>query len=186
MERGRAVARDIRRLSRQDHKRNRVGSLRYNGTIYRRVRNHPTQIHRLVQKAGAHSGPPAAAWIARFTEQTRLGTATSAIDLGTPLDVETQLTLHLPAGTVVRTPPGTSIVRDYAIFASKYQASSGAVTASRHLNFLLREISADRAADYTAFVRAVQNDEAQELTLERAGAEPPKQATPAAASAGKN
>ncbi len=114
------------------------------------------------------------------------GTATSAIDLGTPLDVETQLTLHLPAGTVVRTPPGTSIVRDYAIFASKYQASSGAVTASRHLNFLLREISADRAADYTAFVRAVQNDEAQELTLERAGAEPPKQATPAAASAGKN
>jgi hypothetical protein len=95
------------------------------------------------------------------------GTATSAIDLGTPLDVETNLTLHLPAGTVVRTPPGTSVVRDYATFASKYQASAGGVTASRHLNFLLRQITADRAADYNAFVRAVQNDEAQELTLER-------------------
>jgi hypothetical protein len=35
------------------------------------------------------------------------------------------------------------------------------------VNFLLRQISADRAADYNAFVRAVQSDEAQEFTLER-------------------
>lgn len=98
------------------------------------------------------------------------GAAPSSIDLGTPLDVETHLTLHLPAGTVVRTPAGTSIVRDYATFASKYHASgTGPVTASRHLNFLSREIPADRAADYSAFVRAVQNDESQEFTLE-----PPK------------
>jgi hypothetical protein len=95
------------------------------------------------------------------------GAATSAIDLGTPLDVETDLALHLPAGTVVRTPTGTSVVRDYATFASKYQTSAGAVTASRHLNFLSREIPADRAADYNAFVRAVQNDESQEFLLER-------------------
>jgi hypothetical protein len=95
------------------------------------------------------------------------GATTSAIDLGTPLDVETHLTLHLPEGTAVRTPTGTSVERDYATYASKYQASSGAVTASRHLNFLLRQISADRGADYNAFVRAVQNDEAQEFTLER-------------------
>ena len=94
--------------------------------------------------------------------------ARSAIDLGTPLDVETHLTFHLPEGTAVRTPTGTSVERDYATFASKYQASGGAVTASRHLNFLLRDISADRAADYYAFVHAVQSDEAQEFTLERA------------------
>ena len=94
------------------------------------------------------------------------GAATSPIDLGTPLDVETHLTLRLPAGTVVRTPAGTSIVRDYATFASNYQASAAAVTASRHLNFLSREIPAERATDYNAFVRAVQNDEAQEFTLE--------------------
>jgi hypothetical protein len=95
------------------------------------------------------------------------GAATSAIDLGTPLDVETHLTLRLPEGITVRTPTGTSVERDYATYASKYQASSGAVTASRHLDFLLREIPADRAADYNAFVHAVQNDEAQEFTLER-------------------
>ncbi len=95
------------------------------------------------------------------------GPASSAIDLGTPLDVQTHLTLRLPAGTAARTPTGTSVDRDYATFASQYQASAGAITASRHLNFLLREISAARAADYNAFVRAVQNDEAQEFTLER-------------------
>src|SRR6266436_414762 len=112
--------------------------------------------------------------------------AASAIDLGTPLDVETHLTLHLPAGTVVRAPPGTSVVRDYATFASKYQASASSVTASRHLNFLSREISADRAADYNAFVRAVQNDEAQEFTLERTGAETSKQAASATSNTKKN
>jgi hypothetical protein len=96
------------------------------------------------------------------------GTATSAIDLGTPLDVETHLTLHLPAGTGTRLPTGTSVDRDYATFASKYDVSgSSIVTAVRHLNFLRREVSAERAADYNAFVRAVQSDEAQEFLLER-------------------
>jgi len=98
------------------------------------------------------------------------GAGTSAIDLGTPLDVETHLILHLPAGTVAQAPTGTSVERDYATFASKYQASDGGVTASRHLIFLQRQIAADRAADYNAFVRAVQSDEAQEFTLERANA----------------
>ena len=101
------------------------------------------------------------------------GAVPSAIDLGTPLDVETHLTLHLPEGTAVRTPTGTSVERDYATYSSKYQASSGAVTASRHLNFLLRQISADRGADYNAFVRAVQTDEAQEFVLTRGDAPVP-------------
>jgi hypothetical protein len=95
------------------------------------------------------------------------GAGTSAIDLGTPLDVDTHLTLHLPAGTSARTPAGTSVERDYATFASKYAANGVTVTATRHLNFLLREVQGDRAADYNAFVRAVQGDEAQEFTLER-------------------
>jgi hypothetical protein len=109
------------------------------------------------------------------------GKATSAIDLGTPLDVETHLTLHLPAGTAARTPTGTSVDRDYATFASKYQATGSSVTATRHLNFLLREISGERAADYSAFVRAVQNDEAQEFLLQPPDIpQPAKSATPAA------
>jgi hypothetical protein len=93
--------------------------------------------------------------------------AVPGIDLGTPLDVETHLTLHLPTGTTVRTPTGTSVVRDYATFASQYQANAATVTASRHLNFLSRQIPADRAADYNAFLHAVQSDEAQEFLLDR-------------------
>jgi len=103
------------------------------------------------------------------------GAATSAIDLGTPLDVETHMTLHLPAGTAARTPTGTSVERDYATFASTYGVTGSVVTAARHLNFLRREVSAERAADYNAFVRAVQGDEAQEFVLERGdiASEPP-------------
>jgi hypothetical protein len=112
--------------------------------------------------------------------------AASVIDLGTPLDVETHLILRLPEGITVRTPTGTNVERDYATFASKYQARDGAVTASRRLNFLLREISAERGADYNAFVHAVQNDQAQEFTLERAGTEPSKQPASATPNSKKN
>jgi hypothetical protein len=96
------------------------------------------------------------------------------IELGTPLDVETHMILRLPAGTAVQTPAGTTVDRDYATFTSKYGASKNGstqntVTASRHVNFLLREISADRAMDYNAFLHAVQNDQAQGFTLERKG-----------------
>ena len=118
---------------------------------------------------------------------TASGPAHSAIDLGTPLDVETRLTLHLPPGTTARIPTGTSVVRDYATFASRYEAGDAAVTASRHLNFLSREISYDHAADYFAFTRAVQGDEAQEFFLEKADTPAPaKSSNPAASSGAPN
>ncbi len=90
------------------------------------------------------------------------------IDLGTPLDIETRLTLRLPPRTAARAPVPTTVRRDYAEFVSAYSVRPGVLTASRRLKFLLREIPAASAADYAAFVRAVQNDEAQEFILERA------------------
>ena len=87
------------------------------------------------------------------------------IELGTPLDVQTSMTLRLPAGTTVQTPAGTSVARDYATYASKYSGAENTAEASRHIDFLKREISGDRALDYNAFVQAVQNDQAQRLTL---------------------
>jgi len=95
------------------------------------------------------------------------GAAIAPIDLGTPLEVETHMTLHLPAGTTVSAPTGTSVQRDYATFASQYSAKGLTITASRHINFLLRQIPAERATDYNAFLRAVQNDQAQDFTLNR-------------------
>ncbi len=110
------------------------------------------------------------------------GTATSAVELGTPLEVETHMTLGLPPGTTIASPTGTSVQRDYATFASHYSAKGLTVTASRHINFLLRQVPADRAADYIAFLRAVQSDQAQDFTLDRQlpptpGANPAKSTT---------
>jgi len=101
------------------------------------------------------------------------GASSSPIELGTPLDVETQVTLHLPPGTSALTPTGISVTRDYATFTSKYSATGPTLTASRHLNFLLRELPADRVADYNTFLRAVQNDQAQDFTLDRPAPPPP-------------
>jgi hypothetical protein len=108
------------------------------------------------------------------------GAKPSPIELGTPLEVTTSMTLQLPPGTTVHAPTGTSVQRDYATFASQYSTKGQAITASRHINFLLREIPADRAADYNAFLRAVQNDEAQDFTLDREPTTSPdsKPATP--------
>ena len=101
----------------------------------------------------------------------------AVIDLGTPLDVETSAVLRLPAGALARqTPTGTSVSRDYAAFSSKYSMVVGGaehpaeILASRHVGFLLRTIPGTRAADYGAFVRAVQNDAAQGFVVDAAGA----------------
>jgi hypothetical protein len=102
------------------------------------------------------------------------GTAAAPVELGTPLDVETHSTLHLPPGTTAHVPTGSSVARDYATFASKYSANGLTLTASRHINFLLRAVPAARIADYNAFLRAVQNDQAQDFTLERAESSPAK------------
>lgn len=93
------------------------------------------------------------------------GETSPKIELGTPLEVQTSLTLGLPPGTVVQTPVGTTVTRDYATFASKYASTQNTATASRHINFLKREIPGERAVDYSTFLRAVQNDQGQFFTL---------------------
>ena len=96
-----------------------------------------------------------------------VGAPAPPIDLGTPLDVEVTATVHLPPGTTAHIPTGTSVARDFATYTSQYSAKDATLSASRHLNFILKQIPADRAADYNAFLRAVQNDESQVFTLER-------------------
>lgn len=100
------------------------------------------------------------------------GAAASPIELGTPLDVQVSMTLHLPEGTGAEVPAGTSVERDFATYSSQYSVNGTTLTASRHINFILKEISADRAAEYNAFLHAVQNDESQVFTLQRADTAP--------------
>ena len=95
------------------------------------------------------------------------GATAGPIELGTPLSVDTKLTLHLPPNVSIEGPTGTSVDRDYATFASHYAAEGSVIFASRHINFILRELPATRAADYNAFLHAVQTDQAQLFTLTR-------------------
>jgi len=106
--------------------------------------------------------------------KTDAGESAHVIELGTPLDVDTRMTLRLPAGAKVEAPAGTSVTRDYATFSSKYSTAAGTVTASRRVNFVMREIPGDRAIDYNAFVRAVLSDQAQMITLTREAVEEKK------------
>jgi hypothetical protein len=110
--------------------------------------------------------------------KTAPGASPTPIDLGTPLDVEVNATIHLPPGTTAHIPTGTSVQRDFATYSSSYSAKEATLTATRHLNFILKEIPPDRAADYNAFLRAVQNDESQFFTLERSEPPAPKPQTP--------
>jgi hypothetical protein len=93
--------------------------------------------------------------------------ATAPIELGTPLDVTTTVTLHLPPDTTVESPAGTAVDRDYAKFSSTYAATGNTLTAARRIQFLLRQLPANRALEYNTFLRAVQNDQSQRFTLFR-------------------
>jgi hypothetical protein len=94
------------------------------------------------------------------------GPTSAPIELGTPLEVETRMTLELPSGTSARAPAGTSVERDYATYSSEYSAKGSTVSAARRIKFISRQVPRDRAADYNAFLHAVQSDEAQDFTLE--------------------
>jgi hypothetical protein len=108
------------------------------------------------------------------------GAAAPPIELGTPLEVETHMILHLPTGTTAIAPTGTSVNRDYATFSSQYSAKGAVLTASRHIHFLLRQVPAERAADYNAFLHAVQNDQAQLFSLDHPESSPAKPSEPPA------
>jgi hypothetical protein len=115
----------------------------------------PVRIPALLPQIGLPDLPPPAAQ----------GKAAPKIELGTPLDVQTSMSLQLPEGTTAQVPAGTSVARDYAAYASKYSSTTNTVVASRQIDFLKREILADRVVDYTAFLRTVQVDQAQRIIL---------------------
>jgi len=100
--------------------------------------------------------PPSAAQIA----------AKKPIDLGTPLAIDLESTVELPLGATAQAPVGTTVKRDYATFSSKYSVEDNVLHASRSLHFLLTELPASRAADFNAFLHAVQSDQAQLFTVQ--------------------
>ncbi len=100
-------------------------------------------------------------------EKSAAGAGAAKIELGTPLDVLVSADLHLPPGTSAEVPTGTSVDRDYATYSSKYGIQGGIISASRHINFIQREIPGDRFVDYNAFLHAVQTDQSQLFSILR-------------------
>jgi hypothetical protein len=90
-----------------------------------------------------------------------------SIELGTPLSVTAVANISLPRGVTVSAPFPVNVKRDYAEYRSTYRVAGSKVEARRELRFLLRELPLERAGDYTAFVRTVRNDEAQQIVLDR-------------------
>jgi Domain of Unknown Function with PDB structure (DUF3857) len=96
--------------------------------------------------------------------------AKKPIELGTPLAIDLEATIELPAGTIAQAPTGTTVNRDYATFSSNYSAQGNTLRATRKLHFISREIPATRASDLNAFLHAVQADQTQLFTLQRSDA----------------
>ena len=92
--------------------------------------------------------------------------STQPIEIGSPLDVTTQLKLVLPAQFTARAPVASSVARDYAEFKSTYQFEDHTLTAARTLNFKMRELPASRESDYQQFTHSVAGDENQSLLVE--------------------
>ncbi len=100
--------------------------------------------------------------------------AKQPVELGSPLDVTTRLTLTLPPHFTVQAPIGVAVARDYAEFKSSYRIENGALIADRSVNFRMRELPAERSGDYLTFTSTVEADERQALTIENHLAGPPE------------
>jgi tetratricopeptide (TPR) repeat protein/transglutaminase-like putative cysteine protease len=88
------------------------------------------------------------------------------ITLGSPLNVTTTLKLTFPPSFMAQAPIAIAVAHDYAEFKSSYHFENHILTATRSLNFKMRELPADRTGDYLAFTRTVAADEGQLLVVE--------------------
>ena len=115
-------------------------------------------------------------------EKAADGAAASPIDLGTPLDVDTRVTLRFPPAPALKSRQARSSIASTPRLSPVTTRKAVVITASRHINFLHRQVPAGQSADYAAFLHAVQTDQSQHFTLSRtdAAAHPstPKAATP--------
>jgi Flp pilus assembly protein TadD len=95
---------------------------------------------------------------------------TEKVELGTPMDAVTKLSLELPANFTARAPVSVAVMRDYAEYRATYKMEQNVLRAERVMKFRLRELPGERAGDYRAFQRAVRNDEGQDLWVESTAA----------------
>jgi tetratricopeptide (TPR) repeat protein/transglutaminase-like putative cysteine protease len=91
--------------------------------------------------------------------------STEPIKLGAVRDDQAEVKISFPAKYKVHSPLNVDLKRDYAEYHAVYKDEGGQFTSHRSLKVMLAEIPQSRSADYAAFRRVVQADEAQEVTL---------------------
>jgi len=88
------------------------------------------------------------------------------IKLGPPQEAQAEVTLDIPIKYAVRMPIGVDVKRDYGEYHSSYKGQNNQLVASRDLKIAISEIPPDRMADYAAFVRVLDSDQAQVIRME--------------------
>jgi tetratricopeptide (TPR) repeat protein/transglutaminase-like putative cysteine protease len=88
------------------------------------------------------------------------------IKLGPPQEVQTEVTLNIPIKYSVQLPIAVDVKRDYGEYHSTYKTLNNSLVSSRDLKINMSGIPADRRADYAAFVRVLDSDQAQAIRLE--------------------
>ena len=88
------------------------------------------------------------------------------IKLGPPQEVQAETTLNIPIKYTVKLPIGVDVKRDYAEYHSSYKVLNNTLVSSRDLKVAISEIPPDRQADYAAFRRVLDSDQAQVIRLE--------------------
>ncbi len=88
------------------------------------------------------------------------------IKLGPPQEVQAETTLDLPIKYTVQLPIGVDVKRDYAEYHSSYKVLNNKLVSSRDLKVAISEIPSDRQADYAAFLRVLDSDQAQVIRLD--------------------
>jgi tetratricopeptide (TPR) repeat protein/transglutaminase-like putative cysteine protease len=88
------------------------------------------------------------------------------IKLGPLQEVQAETTLAIPIKYSVKLPIAVDVKRDYAEYHSSYKVLNNTLVTSRRLKVAISEIPADRQADYGAFRRVVDSDQAQVIRME--------------------
>jgi tetratricopeptide (TPR) repeat protein len=91
---------------------------------------------------------------------------TKPIKLGSPVDIAYRLKVKLPAKYQARLPLPLKVTRDYAEYNSTYKLEGNTLIVERTFKQRQRELPADRAPDYRAFVASARADEEQTVSLE--------------------
>ena len=94
------------------------------------------------------------------------GSTSKAIKLGSAQDVLAEVSLAIPNKYTVHLPLGVDVKRDYGEYHSSYKMLDNRLVATRDLNLRVSEVAGTRTADYTAFARVLDSDQAQVIRLE--------------------